>query len=148
MDPFERLLAERACERLITEYCHLTDHGQAAKVADLFSEDAVWTSATSTMTGRAKILRGFEARQAKVERMSRHVCTTMLITVIDAANAEGVCYLTLYRHDGDPDRATSPVQAPAIVGEYRDQFVRTEAGWRFRRRELVSAFVEEAPHAG
>jgi hypothetical protein len=32
MDETARLLAERACERLVTQYCHLVDHGEAARV--------------------------------------------------------------------------------------------------------------------
>ena len=37
MDPIERLLAERECERLVYAYCHLIDHGEAGEVGDLFT---------------------------------------------------------------------------------------------------------------
>lgn len=147
MTELERMLIERACERLIQEYCHLTDHGEAEKVADLFTEDAVWTSASNTMTGRAAIKKGFRVRQNNVARMSRHVCTSSLIDVLDETSARSVCYLTLYRHDGDPARRMSPAAAPEIVGEYRDEFVRTPEGWRFRRREIVVAFMGGAADA-
>jgi len=141
MDETARLLAERACERLVTQYCHLVDHGEAARVAELFTEDGVWVSPEITMTGREAVARGFARRQANPARMSRHVCANVLIDVADADHASGVCYLTLYRHDGAPDRATSPSDVPAIVGEYRDAFARTKDGWRFRRREIVVSFI-------
>lgn len=144
--PAERALIERACERLIIEYCHLVDHGKAAQQADLFTEDGVWTSGDRTSSGRDALRKGFQARQDMVERMSRHVCTNALIDVLDRNTAKGVVYLTLYRHDGMPGRATSPTQPPAMIGEYRDEFKRTAAGWRIHRRELVYFFVgpEEA----
>lgn len=149
MNDVDRMLIERACERLVIDYCHLTDHGQAAKVADLFAEDGVWTAGDSPMSGRDRILRGFQKRQDNSSRMSRHVCGTMQIEVIDADTARGCVYLTLYRHDGDPERKVSPLHGPAMVGEYRDEFTRTPDGWRFQRRELVIFFMaSEAAHAG
>ncbi|MDZ4762395.1 MAG: nuclear transport factor 2 family protein [Alphaproteobacteria bacterium] len=141
MTDIEKLLIERACERLVVEYCHLTDHGEAARVADLFTEDGVWSSSENTMNGRDKLRKGFQRRQDIAARMSRHVCTNLLVDVIDEDTARGVVYLTLYRHDGEAGRATSPTQAPAMVGEYRDEFKRTPAGWRFHRREIVLSFI-------
>ena len=144
MDDLERLLIERACERLVTQYCHFVDHGEAARVAELFSEDGVWASPETTMTGREAIRRGFQRRQDNTARMSRHVCGNLLIDVMDAQSAEGVVYLTLYRHDAEPGRATSPAQAPNLVGEYRDRFVLTADGWRFARRDIAVSFTAGA----
>ena len=79
MDPIERLLAERECERLIYRYCHLVDHGEAAKVAELFTEDGVWASPEVTRDGRETIAKAFQARQDNTARMSRHVCSTPMI---------------------------------------------------------------------
>ena len=94
------------------------------------------------MSGRDAIRRGSQIRQDNVERMSRHVCNNILIDVIDENNAKGVVYLTLYRHDGKPERRVSPSDVPAIVGEYRDTFVRTPSGWRFKRREVAVSFIK------
>jgi uncharacterized protein (TIGR02246 family) len=141
MDDLQTLLIERACQRLVTDYCHFVDHGEAARVADQFTEDGVWASPENTMTGRDAIRRGFERRQANTARMSRHVCDNFRLDVIDADHAEGVVYLTLFRHDGEPGRRTSPVGTPELVGEYRDRFVRTADGWRFARREIAVSFV-------
>ena len=33
---------EAACERLIVEYTHLVDFGNAPGIADLFTSDGVW----------------------------------------------------------------------------------------------------------
>ncbi|MER7400977.1 nuclear transport factor 2 family protein [Streptomyces sp. NPDC000070] len=42
MDPMERLLAERACERLVIDFVHRLDLGEPSSVAELFTEDGVW----------------------------------------------------------------------------------------------------------
>ena len=145
MTDIERLLIERACERLMIEYCHFVDHGEASRIAGQFTDDGVWTSPENTMTGRAEIEAGFMRRQKATHRRSRHVCTNVLIDVIDEDNATGVVYLTLHRHDDRerPDRVR-PSEVPDIVGEYRDTFVRTADGWRFSRREIGVDFARGA----
>jgi ketosteroid isomerase-like protein len=141
MDANERMLIERDCERLVTDYCHLVDHGEAERIADLFTEDGVWKSPEVTMEGREQVRKGFARRQAQAGRMSRHVCNNLRIDVIDPDHAEGVVYLTLYRHDGEADRRVSPLEGPVMVGEYRDAFVRTPEGWRIARREIGVSFL-------
>ena len=147
MDEATRAQIERACERLVTRYCHLIDHGEAGRVAELFSEDGVWKSPQVTMNGCEELQQGFGARQNNTRRMSRHVCNNLLIDVQDEDHATGTVYLTLYRHDGEPGRPFSPTQAPSMIGEYRDRFVRTEDGWRFAFREIDASFVARPPEA-
>jgi len=110
MDDLQRLLIERECERLVTLYCHHVDHGEAAKIADLFSEDGVWAAPGVRMEGQEQLRKGFGSREANTARMSRHVCNNLLLEVIDDDHAEGTVYLTLYRHDGEKGRKTSPLE--------------------------------------
>jgi len=145
LDPVERMLIERECTRLTVEYCHFVDHGEASKIAGQFTRDGVWTSGETTMTGQNELRAGFGRRQALSGRRSRHVCDNVLIHVIDEDNATGVVYLTLYRHDDPQNAAVRPSGVPAIVGEYRDRFVRTSEGWRFARREVVVDFAARPP---
>ena len=141
MEDTERLLIERACERLVTQYCHFVDHGEAARVAGLFTEDGVWSSPETTMAGHAAIRAGFQRRQDNVALMSRHVCSNLLIDVESVELAHGVVYLTLYRNRGEAGRRVSPSAAPSIIGEYRDIFRRTDLGWRFARRDISVSFA-------
>lgn len=141
MDVAERIEIERECERLVTAYCHHVDHGEAARIADLFIDDGVWRSGKVVMEGMDQLREGFALRQANTRRMSRHVCNNLLVDVLDADHATGVVYLTLYRNDGEEGREISPLDGPALVGEYRDRFVRGPQGWRFAHRELVMSFV-------
>lgn len=143
MDDVQRMQIERECERLVTAYCHLVDHGQAARIADLFSENGVWASAEVTMNGRDEVRQGMAHRQANENRMSRHVCNNLLVEVHDEDHASGVVYLTLYRHDGEPGRKLSPLDGPLLVGEYRDRFERTAEGWKIARREIDVSFLRK-----
>ena len=148
MDDLQRLLIERECERLVTLYCHHVDHGEAAKIADLFSQDGVWAGPGVRMQGKEQLRKGFGAREANTARMSRHVCNNLLLQVIDDDHAEGTVYLTLYRHDGEEGRRVSPLEGPVLVGEYRDRFVRTEEGWRFEERRIFTSFLSEEASVG
>jgi len=143
MDATERMLIERECQRLVTRYCHYIDHGEAERVAELFTADGVWRAAPVVMDGEDALRKGFRQRQANRGRMSRHVCNNLLVDVVDSDNARGTVYLTLYRHDGDEGRRTSPLAGPVFVGEYRDRFVRTPTGWRIAERELAVSFVRD-----
>ena len=63
MDDLEQMLIERACTRLSVDYGRLVDFGQAAKVADLFTEDAVLELSAGRFEGIEAIRAFFEKRQ-------------------------------------------------------------------------------------
>lgn len=144
MDDQQRAAIERACERLVVRYSHLIDHGAAAEVVDLFTDDGVFQGPHTRLVGRNEILAGMGVRQAQPGLRSRHVCTNFICDVIDEDHASGVVYLTLYRRDGvASDAGPAGVRGPTVVGEYRDAFARTPDGWRIASRECVVSFVAE-----
>jgi len=147
MGDFERLMDEAACERLIVEYTHLVDFGNAPGIADLFTSDGVWRTDEFAMRGRDEIRAGFERRQGVTRRQSRHVCTNVAVNV-DGDRATGLCYLVNYRHDSESGVAETPAPAdvPKYVGEYHDVFVRTPEGWRFEDRYCTTAFLRPSRH--
>jgi len=142
-DPVARLLDERACERLIIDYTHLVDFGEAARIADLFTTDGVWEAGDLRMDGQDAIRAGFMARQGVARRTSRHVCSNVAITLVGPDEATAISYLVNYRHDAASGVAQRPAPAgvPKFVGEYHDRFVRTPDGWRIAHRRCEMAFV-------
>lgn len=146
-DDLQRIADERACERLITEYTHLVDFGNAPAIADLFTADGVWRTNDFSMDGQDGIRAGFGRRQGVTRRQSRHVCTNIKISV-DGETATGLCYLVNYRHDSETGQAEKPAPAdvPKYVGEYHDTFVRTNDGWRFKDRYCDMTFVRPSKH--
>jgi len=143
MDDIQRLLIERECERLINQYCLFVDFGEASRIAELFTENGWWENESIRMEGREGIRRNFSHREGVTRRTSRHLCTNVLIDVIDEDHATGVCYLINYRHDSPTGTAEypAPSDAPKFVGEYRDTFVRTPEGWRFATRHCDITFL-------
>lgn len=143
MDDIQRMLIERECERLINQYCLFVDFGEASRIAELFTEDGWWENESIRMEGREGIRRNFSHRQGVTRRTSRHLCTNVLIDVVDEDHATGVCYLINYRHDSRSGEAEypAPSDAPKFVGEYRDTFVRTSEGWRFATRHCDITFL-------
>jgi hypothetical protein len=144
MDSTEILDIERECEHLVKLYCHYVDHGQAERVGELFAKDGVWRGSQQEYHGLDEIQQALKTRQANQERMSRHICTNVLIEAVDSDHATGTAYLIVYRHDGKIGREVSPLPGPDVVGEYRDKFVRTSDGWKIQERVTKLNFVRGA----
>ena len=54
MDRLETLLAERDCERLTYRYCRFADCGEASRLAELFTEDGVFSTPDMDAAGAAR----------------------------------------------------------------------------------------------
>jgi ketosteroid isomerase-like protein len=137
------MLVERSCERLIMEYSRLVDFGEAAAVADLFTEDARWEGTDLVLSGREEIRAWFEKREAVTRRVSRHVFTNVTIDVLSETEAKGLSYMINYRHDRQEGDEAMPVvmEVPKWMGEAHDAFRLTDDGWRFASRRVVPAFM-------
>ncbi|MFV0137617.1 nuclear transport factor 2 family protein [Streptomyces sp. HMX87] len=146
-DPQERLLAERACERLILEFVRELDLGRPGAVADLFTPDGVWEwpEGNRRIQGRDALRTYFGSRPA--DRLSRRVCTNILVTVTSPSTAEATTYFTTYRVDGHTGGMVPP-RPPVQVGHYEDTFRRVDGEWRLAARLLFLAFAGPTEHVG
>src|ERR1035437_7605456 len=130
MNEMERLLIERHCEQLSYSYAKYVDLGQAIRVPELFTPDAVCLLAAGEMRGRDEMV-DFFGRLHERKSVSRHFITNISIDVLDDQNATGLAYLALYRRDAE--HTESPIN-PVLVGHYDDVYVLTDEGWRFASR--------------
>lgn len=130
MTDLERLLAERASERLIVDYAAANDAADWTRVAAMYVADGRMSRPTAPdafIEGRAAILAAFEARPA---RTTRHVVANILVDVTgDMATASS--QILLFTAAGQPP----------LVGSYRDRLVNTPEGWRFLERRGSLAFA-------
>lgn len=129
---------ERECARLVMRSLRAFDEQDWTGYAELFTEDGVFVRANAPgepLAGREAIRAALSERPAS--RLTRHLCTNLEIEVLDAQLARGFCYLLLYAGDASQPQAPDgrPADGVQRVGEYRDTFVRTPAGWRIGRRE-------------
>jgi hypothetical protein len=143
MDELQRLVAERACERLITEYARRVDFGEAAGIADLFTEDGTWQGVDLLLDGREEIRGWFTRRQELERRVARHVCVNVAVDLVSEDEATSLCYMINYRRDRRDGDRSLPVEGdiPKFIGECHDTFRRTADGWRFASRKVEVAFV-------
>ena len=127
----DKLAIERACERLVLDFAYYSDRKEYESLAQLFAADGMIQrpgaeQALVPIVGREAIIRAYSARPA--DRMTRHVCSNIRITVESANRAHGITYAVVYS-------ATGNDKAEERIGEFEDQFVRTSEGWRFAVRQ-------------
>lgn len=129
----DRAVIAWACERLIHHYAMLNDAGDFPAMAALFTADGAFarpTDADNLMRGRDAILAMYLARPP---RFTRHMITSVVITVDDADNATGHSYLSLHTA---PAGGPAPAQADPsyLIGAFHDRFVREDGVWKFAER--------------
>ncbi|MFK3677815.1 nuclear transport factor 2 family protein [Microbacterium sp. NPDC090218] len=125
---------------LLARIAHLADAGDPAAYIECFTPDAVWdlTDATDlpmdvqTITGRTALLAGVHDRRAAGIQgpgtHTRHDVSSIAVEV-DGDHATAQSYFRYYR-------GTDGIPTLAAMGVYSDAFVRTDSGWRLRRRVI------------
>jgi hypothetical protein len=119
----DRRAIEADCARLIALYANLNDEARWDEVAALYAEDGVMvrpTAPDAPTVGREAILAAFKARPPRV---TRHVCSNVVIDVESEDAARGVSAMLLFTGAAEP-----------LVGSFHDRFVLTADGWRFAER--------------
>jgi len=122
--------------RLVVEISWRIDHGQADTVWELFVPDGVLNTSGTPLTGHDAIRDWGRARVASTVQ-TRHISSGMRFTDRGNGRAAGSTLLTVFIHDGD---GRGPA-IPSVVGEDADEFIRTDAGWRFVSRTFATLFA-------
>ena len=127
----------RDCINLVTDYAYYRDRFDAPEFSKLFTEDASLSVGGQTWEGRNNI----RARIEGLDRSGsiRHLMSTIRIEPIDELHASGVSYATIYTSAA----GSNSTEGFAIIGEYHDNFVLTDDGWKISNRELKSVFSYE-----
>ena len=142
LEQLDRLLAERACERLIIDFVRRLDLGEPGSVAELFTPDGVWEwpAGERRVAGREALRHYFGTRPA--DRLSRRLMTNILVTVTAPDTANAISYLTTYRVDGYAGGMLPP-RLPVNVGHYEDTFRKAGGDWLLARRVTFLPFGSE-----
>jgi ketosteroid isomerase-like protein len=129
-----RLEDLEAIRQLKARYCRLCDDGyDADRLADLFTEDALWDGGMlGKAEGREKIRRFFQ-RSPEVIPFSVHMVMNPLLSV-EGDTASGTWYL-FQACSYAPENA-------ALWGSarYDEEYVRVGEEWKFSRLRLTSFF--------
>ncbi len=129
-----RLQAESACRQVIHELALHTDAGDYAQALALFADDAVMDRDGERFVGIEALRAAYATRPPN--RITRHVLANTVVRLLSPDEAEAISYVTVYRHvrSGADDRPPYAMTGPDVLGEYRDRFRRTAAGWRLSAR--------------
>jgi 3-phenylpropionate/cinnamic acid dioxygenase small subunit len=120
-----------AIQLLVTEYAWLLDHQRWQDVADLCTEDAVLHIRGREIVGRQGLGEWAEYRARKKNRRTQHQMTLLRLTAVSKDEVHGSAALVLHTAKAGGGTYID------LVGEYHDEYVRSEDGWRFSRRRLV-----------
>jgi 3-phenylpropionate/cinnamic acid dioxygenase small subunit len=140
-DPqLQRMVDEHAIVKLVARMAHLADIGDLGDYARCFADDAEWVLpagsgvelTAQTRSGVDDIVAGArERRDAGIQgpgTHTRHVVSTVAVDVIGDRGI-GRAYWRYYGETNETPRLLT-------MGQYDDEFVRTEDGWRLRRRTI------------
>ena len=132
-DGIRRLLDLEEIRDLAHRYAHCVWQGDASGAAALFAEDGEMD------TGDRPPIRGRAAIRASYEEIFRNQEFRPMVhnhvIDLDGESATGSCYLDVRAHLDGVDKVG--------LGFYRDRYVRTTDGWKFRSRLLtLQSFVD------
>jgi 3-phenylpropionate/cinnamic acid dioxygenase small subunit len=132
MDPeIQQLLDERAIADVCVRYATAIDDRDWERLRSCFLPEAVGLyHADRVLTGYPAIE---EALRTAVTPLSRtqHLVTNVTV-VVDGDEATSRCYL----HAQHVRVGLPGGESFVIAGRYRDRFMRTDDGWRIRKRRL------------
>jgi hypothetical protein len=135
-------LTRVAIEQLISELLYRLDHGQADRLWELYTEDAVSNGPLGRMDGREAI-RSWGAKRVTVAGgVSRHFIGGLRLSWKGEELHGCVQYFTFR------DSTENPL-VPASVGEFHEVYRQVDGAWRIARREVVPIFggANAAAHA-
>ena len=135
MTDLTTLLAERACERLMLEYCECVDTRNFERLVQLFSKDGVLKRPVEgEIKGRAAIKAFFD--KLTTDPLI-HVCSNNLISVTGLKTAEATSYVTVFRSYSRNAEGLPKLEAPYVVAKYVDRFVVEEGEWKIGFRDTI-----------
>ncbi len=144
MDDIERLLIERACQRLVLQFAQYNDYRDHDGLASLFAEDCEFArplDPTHPYYGRDRVAAIFRDRKPM---LTQHVMTNILIDVVSEDEARGRSYVTMVSNP-NPDRLHPQEGGGIFFGAFDDVFVRTADGWKFKSR-IGSVALHQGGH--
>jgi len=140
-DRLERIENRLAIEDLNHDFCYCLDHGIVEELAHLFTKDCLYSHGSRVSSGREQVLALFAGRLAAGVRTSRHLQTSLKITMQSSQKAAGKSVCLTFACDQDPP--VSPA-TPFLVADFTDEYLRSAGGiWRIHRRHIERIFTAD-----
>lgn len=124
-------------DRLI-DYWWDVDRNGAKCALDFYTHDCVYLMCDHRMEGHAAIKAYYDYRDARGQRLVRHVVTNLRAHVDAPGQVSLDGTLCVYAADGVPVLPSAP---PILVADTECQFIREADGqWRFRLHKIIPLF--------
>lgn len=130
------MLIEHACAKVVLESVAANDRQDYEAFAAFFASDGLLfrPGGGEALCGRQEIVESYQARPPN--RMTRHVCTNIVVHVESRRSAAATTYVILYTADSLKSESKVGVKCDsrALIGELEDRFTLTAEGWRISER--------------
>lgn len=131
----DRVSIEHSCSRLVIESIAANDRQDYDAFAALFTSDGLLHRPSGEpLRGPDEIAASYRLRPTS--RITRHVCTNILVHVDSQYSARATSYVVLYGADAAQIGGSFGVKCESrtLIGELEDEFRRTPVGWRIAER--------------
>jgi hypothetical protein len=144
METSERIAIQADCTQLINEFSWRVDAFDYDGVVALFVPDCTFSRADKVFKGIEGLRVSLNARPR--DRVTRHICSNIVIDVADRDRASGKAYALVFGHRGTlKEGEEAPLGTPDSLILYDAQFVRTDAGWRIAGWHIGLSFRKPTP---
>ncbi len=140
-----------AIENLEGRYARTWDSGDAASWAEVFTEDGEWEAKAAGTQAVANLVRGRQALEAFCRQCSDFVTGLHFLHINELdVNGDQARALVYFEFRGliKPPGETAETLHQLVSGYYDVMYVRTEQGWRIRRRLEQPTAVTTAASVG
>jgi len=135
MDQLEILTIKDACQSVSLRFGRLQDERRYDDLPKLMTPDG-----TYTRLGEELSIADFITWVGTMPpNKTRHFVTSTDFNDVSESSASGITYYTLYLYGGD-EETPYPLEGPFVVGEYHEEFARTDNGWKIKSREARIIF--------
>ena len=142
----DELRIRQELELLNIAFWRDVDSNWGRKAHEYFTEDGVYTTSHKARTGHEAIKEFYTGRQAKGDRVARHLIHNFHVIVKDENHATAEWTMCLYAEDGVPPLLSEP---PIMIGAVTDECVRGADGrWRYASRTTRPLFKGSRPTSG
>jgi ketosteroid isomerase-like protein len=122
-------------QQLVARYPYTLDNGSEGgkALADLFTDDGVFVTPQATFAGRDALLKMASGhRPGQGPAYVRNFAANVRVEPMPDGNAKGKVYAVVIAI-GENDQPSSVFTG----GHFEDVYAKTQAGWRFKRRQFV-----------
>jgi hypothetical protein len=133
----DELASIEACRNLVMEFAARIDNNQTGSLRELLVDDASFARPTVpdvVIRGADAIVAAFAARPKTLATQHLNLNIRIRLTGPDTAEGDSVVVLFIANADDELVPGKGRKAGSPIIGTWKDTFVRTGSGWRFKDR--------------